>query len=85
MFPFLPFSFRRKSRPLQLQLGPDGKPKWKGSGRDLTYRDDLTNKRFTPHVIEPSAGADRAALAYLCEAYCEDKAPDETARCRSGS
>jgi glycyl-tRNA synthetase len=66
-----------KSRPLQLQVGSDGKPKWKGSGRDLTYRDDLTNERFTPHVIEPSAGVDRAALAYLCEAYCEDEAPDE--------
>jgi glycyl-tRNA synthetase len=28
-------------------------------------------------VIEPSAGADRAALAFLCEAYCEDQAPDD--------
>ncbi len=33
--------------------------------------------RFVPHVIEPSAGADRFALAVLCEAYTEDKAPDE--------
>ncbi len=66
-----------KSRPLQLELGPDGKPKWRGSGRDLTYRDELTNERYTPHVIEPSAGADRAALAFLCEAYSEDQAPDE--------
>jgi glycyl-tRNA synthetase len=65
------------TNPLQLQLGPDGKPKWRGSGKDLTYRDDLTNERFTPHVIEPSAGADRAALAFLCEAYQEDTAPDE--------
>ena len=30
-----------------------------------------------PHVIEPSAGADRGALAFLCEAYTEDEAPDE--------
>ena len=30
-----------------------------------------------PHVIEPSAGADRATLAFLCEAYPEDEAPDE--------
>jgi glycyl-tRNA synthetase len=66
-----------KTRPLQLELGPDGKPKWKGSGRDLTYRDDITGERYTPHVIEPSAGADRAALAFLCEAYTEDQAPDE--------
>jgi len=28
-------------------------------------------------VIEPSAGADRATLAFLCEAYSEDQAPDE--------
>lgn len=66
-----------KTRPLQLELGPDGKPKWKGSGRDLTYRDDLSGERYTPHVIEPSAGADRAALAFLCEAYTEDQAPDD--------
>ena len=31
---------------------------------------------FTPHVIEPSAGADRFTLAVLCEAYTEDKVPD---------
>jgi glycyl-tRNA synthetase len=57
----------------------DGKkiPKHRGSGRDLTYRDDITNERFTPHVIEPSAGADRGTLAFLCEAYHEDQAPDE--------
>jgi glycyl-tRNA synthetase len=66
-----------KSRPLQLELDPDGNPKWKGSGRDLTYRDDVSGERYIPHVIEPSAGADRAALAFLCEAYCEDEAPDE--------
>lgn len=30
-----------------------------------------------PHVIEPSAGADRAALAFLCDAYHEDEVPDE--------
>ena len=62
---------------LEVELGPDGKPKYKGSGRDLTYRDEVTNERFTPHVIEPSAGADRGALAFLCEAYHEDAAPDD--------
>jgi glycyl-tRNA synthetase len=57
---------------------PDKKrPKWKGSGRDLTYRDEATGERYTPHVIEPSAGADRATLAFLCEAYHEDQAPDD--------
>jgi glycyl-tRNA synthetase len=53
------------------------RPKWKGSGRDLTYRDEVTGERYIPHVIEPSAGADRATLAFLCEAYHEDQAPDE--------
>lgn len=33
--------------------------------------------RFVPTVIEPSAGADRATLAFLCEAYTEDEAPDD--------
>jgi glycyl-tRNA synthetase len=33
--------------------------------------------QFIPHVIEPSAGADRATLAFLCEAYQEDRVPDE--------
>ena len=65
------------TRPLQVELGPDGKPKWKGSGRDLTYRDDVTGERFIPHVVEPSAGADRAVLAFLCDAYTEDEVPDE--------
>lgn len=66
-----------KTNPLQLQLDAEGKPKWRGSGKDLTYRDELTGERYTPHVIEPSAGADRATLAFLCEAYDEDTAPDE--------
>jgi glycyl-tRNA synthetase len=66
--------------PLELQLGEDGKPVWKGSGRDLQYRDEVTNKKFTPHVIEPSAGADRATLAFLCEAFTEDEAPDENGK-----
>jgi glycyl-tRNA synthetase len=68
---------------LKVELGPDGKPKWRGSGKDLSYRDDLTNEKFIPHVIEPSAGADRATLAFLCEAYHEDQAPDENGALQS--
>jgi glycyl-tRNA synthetase len=49
----------------------------KCSGRDMTYFDDETKERFLPHVIEPSGGVDRATLAFLCEAYAEDQAPDE--------
>lgn len=66
-----------KEKPLKVELGPDGKPKWRGSGKDLSYRDDLTGERYIPHVIEPSAGADRATLAFICEAYHEDQAPDD--------
>src|SRR5690349_8163617 len=66
-----------KEGQLVVEQGPDGKPKWRGSGKDLSYRDDLTNERFVPHVIEPSAGADRGTLAFLCEAYHEDQAPDD--------
>ncbi|HAC90812.1 MAG TPA: glycine--tRNA ligase, partial [Planctomycetaceae bacterium] len=72
-----------KSCPLQVQLGEDGKPKYRGSGKDLSYRDEITGERFVPHVIEPSAGADRATLAFLCEAYSEDQAPDESGQMQS--
>ncbi|MDR2438632.1 MAG: glycine--tRNA ligase [Planctomycetaceae bacterium] len=56
---------------------PNGQPKHRGSGKDLSYYDDLTKERYIPHVIEPSAGADRATLAFLCEAYQVDTVPDE--------
>jgi len=39
--------------------------------------------RFIPYVIEPSGGVDRAALAFLCEAYDEDEAPDEKGEAQS--
>jgi glycyl-tRNA synthetase len=47
------------------------------SGKDLSYYDDETKERYIPHVIEPSAGATRSLLAFLCEAYAEDQAPNE--------
>lgn len=62
---------------LEVELNEHGKPKYRGSGKDLTYFDDQARERFLPHVIEPSAGADRATLAFLCEAYHEDEQPDE--------
>jgi len=67
----------RQGDQLVVEMGPDGKPRHRGSGKDLSYYDDLTKERFTPHVIEPSAGADRGTLAFLCEAYKVDTAPDE--------
>ncbi len=49
----------------------------KASGKSLDYFDEETKQRFVPHVVEPSAGVDRAVLALICEAYSEDEAPDE--------
>ena len=45
----------------------------KHSGRDLNYFDEKTKEKFIPHIIETSAGADRSALVFLCEAYKEIK------------
>jgi glycyl-tRNA synthetase len=73
----------RKDGELVLETGPDGKPRHKGSGKDLSYFDDVTRERYVPHVIEPSAGADRAVLAFLCDAYHEDEVPDEDGKPRS--
>jgi len=42
------------------------------SGQDLTYFDDAKNEKYLPYVIEPSLGADRVVLAFLCEAYDEE-------------
>ena len=73
----------RQDGALVLEMGPDGKPRHKGSGKDLSYFDDITRERYVPHVIEPSAGADRAVLAFLCDAYHEDEVPDEDGKPRS--
>jgi len=43
------------------------------SGKSLDYFDPETNERYIPYVIEPSLGADRVALAFLCEAYDEEE------------
>jgi glycyl-tRNA synthetase len=48
----------------------------KFSGKDMSFFDQPNNERFIPSVIEPSAGADRTALAILCDAYCEEEIVD---------
>ena len=45
----------------------------KFSGQRLSYFDPQTNEHVVPYVIEPSAGADRATLAFLVDAYCEEE------------
>lgn len=47
------------------------------SGQRLTYFDQEANEHYVPYVIEPSAGADRAALAFLIDAYHEEPDKDE--------
>jgi glycyl-tRNA synthetase len=46
------------------------------SGQDMTYYDQPNDNRYHPYVIEPAAGADRATLAFLVDAYREEEAPD---------
>lgn len=43
------------------------------SGEDMSYFDDTTNEKYIPYVIEPSLGADRVTLAFLCSAYDEEE------------
>ena len=42
------------------------------SGQPMDYFDPETNEKYLPYVIEPSLGADRVLLAFLCDAYDEE-------------
>ncbi len=42
------------------------------SGESMDYFDAETNEKYIPYVVEPSLGADRVALAFLCDAYDEE-------------
>jgi glycyl-tRNA synthetase len=48
------------------------------SRQNLEYVDTVNGQRYLPHVIEPAAGADRATLAFLCDAYDEDEIGGES-------
>jgi glycyl-tRNA synthetase len=48
------------------------------SGEKLEYFDPQANERYVPHVIEPAAGADRATLAFLVDAYDEEVVQGES-------
>jgi glycyl-tRNA synthetase len=45
------------------------------SGKTLKYFDEATKERFTPYIIETSAGASRSFMAFLIDAYNEEEAP----------
>ena len=46
--------------------------------KDLQYFDDATKERFYPYIVEPSGGVDRSVLAFLADAYAEEKVKDDT-------
>ena len=50
------------------------------SGEDLRYIDPVTNEKYIPYCIEPSLGADRVALAFLCNAYDEEEIGEDDVR-----
>ena len=50
------------------------------SGKSLDYFDPETNERYIPYVIEPALGADRVALAFLCDAYDEEAVDEKDTR-----
>ena len=50
------------------------------SGKPLDYFDPETNERYVPYVIEPSLGVGRSVLAFLCNAYDEEKLSDTDTR-----
>lgn len=50
------------------------------AGQDLSYTDPYTNEKYIPYVIEPSLGLNRVALAFLSDAYDEEKLADGSTR-----
>jgi len=47
------------------------------ASRSILYSTQETKERLVPHVVEPSAGADRTALALICEAFDEETVTDD--------
>ncbi len=50
------------------------------SGQDMSYFDPNTNEKYVPFCIEPSLGADRVTLAFLCDAYDEEEVTEGDTR-----
>src|SRR5205807_6235493 len=64
-------------------FGKTGEPAENAETLARQDADLLSKGYYVPHVIEPSAGVDRLALALICNAYCEDQAPDEKGKLES--
>ena len=58
----------------------DLKSHMKVSKEDFTYTDAETGEKYVPYCIEPSLGADRVALAFLCNSYDEEKIDENDTR-----
>lgn len=58
----------------------DLKQHMKHSTKSMEYFDTVTNEKYVPYVVEPSLGADRVALAFLCEAYDEEEVDEGDTR-----
>lgn len=52
----------------------------KFSHKEIKYFDSQTNQKFIPNCIEPSLGADRVTLAFLCDAYNEENLENNDSR-----
>ena len=50
------------------------------SGQSMEYFDSETNEHYVPYVVEPSLGADRVTLAFLCDAYDEEQIDEKDTR-----
>ncbi|MFC1721400.1 glycine--tRNA ligase [Patescibacteria group bacterium] len=71
-----PFGFKEMYG-LAYRTDYDLKQHAKFSKKDLEYFDPQTNKKFIPHVIEPTFGADRTMLTLLVDAYTEEEVKGE--------
>lgn len=70
------FIERKKSALLKKQIAAEDAEK-ETEGEANTFFEKLAKGNYTPHVIEPSAGADRLALALISNAYHEEEVTDE--------
>lgn len=77
---YFPFGWGELAAAGAYRTDYDLKQHEKFSGQKLTYLDPYTNKVLTPHVMEPSFGADRITLATLLSAYFEEKVGEDDTR-----
>jgi len=49
-------------------------------GKSMEYTDPVTQEKYVPYVIEPSLGVERMLLAFLCNAYEEEKLEGDDTR-----